>query len=555
MDSYDEYMVSEVKELQPIDREVIALLYQPIIGSIAHSLFTTLWGEVSPSSLERINRHDWLLTTLNIDVNQFERARRQLEGIGLLRTYQMQTGSHEATYIYELQAPYTPQKFFNDDVLSFLLLDCVGEQRFEQLVAHFQPQKKIPSSYEEITVSFDEVYHLSEWHYRHSTEMLKLAQTTYPAPVDKKMTVETTDFSDEVFKDALANRFSRQTIDQLLPTAHFIATTYGFNELDVVDFVALATDKTGNVTEKKVQSIAIQAYELNQAAMPTENVQWQSSEFTTEEQQILTMAAQEAPLSFIKILKREQNGIVTSQERFAIQSAVSSGIPNVMINILVYYLIVGKQQSEIRRQQFDSLLNRISQLMAANAQFDAGYLYRHLPQIEESVQDNQALLLQEGHTEEYWLKQGIPTNTARLFANAESTTPQQFLQQTKKHYDALITDKEAWRVRNIVKQNKVPTAVVNLVVYKLIQQSETHELNALFDRVLNQLSQRWSEQTTLSDVWEWLPAMIDRLTHATNKPAKKEGIQPHWEDNDEVAPTDEKRQQEVSERLRRIDQL
>lgn len=557
MDSMAEYMVSEAVSLQPIDREIIALLYQPIMGMTAHSLFTTLWGEVSVHSLERVNRHNWLWTTLNIDEAQFIRARQQLEGIGLLKTYQMTTSAGEESYIYELYPPYTPKDFFNDDVLSFLLLDCVGEERFYQLVEHFQPKRQIPASYQDISVNFNEVYHLSEWQYRHSTGVIQQGKNNYPdVKNDLQIEIGALDFSDTVFQDALALPLSQDKIAELLPTVHLLAKLYGFNELDLADFVGLASDGAGDVSAKQLQSIALKAYEMTQESQPDKMVELNAKdEFTSAERQVLSAANSEAPLEFITHLKQDQNAIVTTKERFMMQSAVKTAVPAVLINLITYYLLIGRGQNELSQTRFEGMLNVMSQMISTQDNVDIGEIYRRLPEIEESAENHQTLQLASAPKEASdWQKLGVPTNLARMFTEAERLRPKAFLKQIKNHYGAVITDKEEWRLRRLVDQGALPEAMLNMIIYKLVQQSETHELNALFDRVVNQMSQRWNEQMTLKEGWEMLPGLIDSL-QSTSQPAKtkKQGMTPAWDnERKEETEADVKQMEEQLDWLQKL---
>ncbi|MDE1455831.1 Replication initiation and membrane attachment protein, partial [Bacillus paralicheniformis] len=42
----DPYVVKSCGLLQDLDRQIVTLLYQPLIGSFSFSLFLTLWGEL-----------------------------------------------------------------------------------------------------------------------------------------------------------------------------------------------------------------------------------------------------------------------------------------------------------------------------------------------------------------------------------------------------------------------------------------------------------------------------------------------------------------------------
>ena len=555
----DHYMVSEVRALQPIDREVVALLYQPIIGSVAHSLFTTLWGEVSPQSSERLNQHDWLLTTLNVDGKQFVRARRQLEAIGLLKTYAMEDGTGH-TFIYELQSPASPTQFFNDEVCLLLLLDCVGEKRLKQLREHFQPKKQIPSHYQDITAGFNEVYHLSEWHYRNSQSIVDESKRDYPKMAETHLQYHSNiAFSEEVFEDSLPPEVPLDERASVVQMARYLSELYGYNEMELAEFATLAMDEHFHIHSGKWQSIVIQAYEMEQPKTTEKVHSWNKEAFSLAEQKVLTLAEEKAPLEFIRLIKYQQQGMVTTDERYMIQNSANRSVPDMMLNIVVYYLLVGHHYTALPRKLFEGMLNIISQMCGQNPSLDLGTIYLKMPSIEESARQGKVMpTITRVHTVKEWQERGLQLNTAKLFEQAERLSPSQFLQQTKQYYNALITDKEKWRLMQIQTQQSIPDSVINLVVYRCVQQQEQHELTSQFERIASQISQKWQPDSTMLDAWGWLPTL---LTERQTKPKeiakrsqKRQGIQPAWQDQ-ETVPIDKEKERELTERLNRLNQL
>ena len=74
----------------------------------------------------------------NLGMPDFHLAKSRLEGIGLLKTYHKEpTASRPQTYTMELLAPTSPRLFFKDALLSTLLLNQVGNHRFEKLKQRF----------------------------------------------------------------------------------------------------------------------------------------------------------------------------------------------------------------------------------------------------------------------------------------------------------------------------------------------------------------------------------------------------------------------------------
>lgn len=132
-------------------------LYQPLMGIRAVTLYQTLvndyflhHGTCEPQT------HHMLMTLLDMPMDQLYEARLQLEAIGLIRTYQ--NVGEKNLYTYDLYAPFSPEAFFDDDMLSQLLYHQLGESRFKQMKDLFIKEEDMPDTMEEVTASFEAVF-------------------------------------------------------------------------------------------------------------------------------------------------------------------------------------------------------------------------------------------------------------------------------------------------------------------------------------------------------------------------------------------------------------
>ena len=69
------------------------LLYQPIVGANAFSLYWLLLSETTDSEENGSLFHADLISLLDLSCQQLEEACYKLEGIGLLETYKKQIGN------------------------------------------------------------------------------------------------------------------------------------------------------------------------------------------------------------------------------------------------------------------------------------------------------------------------------------------------------------------------------------------------------------------------------------------------------------------------------
>ena len=153
----DTFVVVNRTILNEYDRKIISMLYQPIMGSIATSLYYTLWADLDKTEvLSGEFTHHHLMTSLRIKMDAIINARKKLEAIGLLKTF-IKKGAYNS-YVYELYSPISASEFFNHPILNIVLYNNVGKKEYENLLSYFKVPRINLSSYEEITSRFDEVF-------------------------------------------------------------------------------------------------------------------------------------------------------------------------------------------------------------------------------------------------------------------------------------------------------------------------------------------------------------------------------------------------------------
>lgn len=106
----DTYNVINKTIMNDTDRLVLTMLYQPLIGNQALSLYFTFWSDLDCTnvmSIEFTHRH--LMNMTGFKIEEIVDARRKLEAIGLLKTAVKTTDV--TTYVYQLYAPLSPHEF------------------------------------------------------------------------------------------------------------------------------------------------------------------------------------------------------------------------------------------------------------------------------------------------------------------------------------------------------------------------------------------------------------------------------------------------------------
>lgn len=153
----DTFVVVNRTILSEQDRKILIMLYQPIIGQTAISLYFTLWSYLDRSEIISLEwTHHHLMTSMKIRLDDIKEAREKLEGIGLLKTY-FKKGDIN-TYVYEIFSPLSAHEFLNNPVLSVSLYNNVGKTEYDKIIAYFKIPKMNLIEYTDITCKFNDVF-------------------------------------------------------------------------------------------------------------------------------------------------------------------------------------------------------------------------------------------------------------------------------------------------------------------------------------------------------------------------------------------------------------
>ncbi|MFC7061565.1 replication initiation and membrane attachment family protein [Halobacillus seohaensis] len=132
-------------------------LYQPVVGQLAISLYQFLCNEYDTSEHNHLQTHHMLMTFLSTPLDKIYEARQKLESIGLLCTFVKE--NEDRVYLYEIRPPFSAEEFLRDTFLSLLLQHEIGADKLKLLQKRFIKQQVSTEGYEEVTVSFDHMFH------------------------------------------------------------------------------------------------------------------------------------------------------------------------------------------------------------------------------------------------------------------------------------------------------------------------------------------------------------------------------------------------------------
>ena len=152
----DFYEIRVASLITNLDRDSLLELYQPIIGAPAASLYLTLSTQ-NKSNGGSILKTEQLLKSMQLSAGEFYSARRYLEAVGLIRTYES-VFEDVRCYIYVIYSPKSPKAFFDDTLFKGLLILSVGEKEAKRLANKWKVNLTIPEEYHEVSASFLDVY-------------------------------------------------------------------------------------------------------------------------------------------------------------------------------------------------------------------------------------------------------------------------------------------------------------------------------------------------------------------------------------------------------------
>ncbi len=255
----DRYIVVNKSILTDNDRNIIINLYSPLVGSLAVSLYFTLWNDLGLyqiMSKDLIHHH--LITSLKCGIGNIKVAREALEAFGLLKTYVKKGEIND--YVYELYSPLTPQEFFNHPILNIVLYNNLGDKEYERLKELYKYPKFDLKEFEEITKKLDEVY---------DTSRFNLSEDL----IDKKsnnITVLNTINFDEIIssipKELINERAFNKKMREFINNLAFI---YNIDTLKMIELIRSVLNEYGNIDKNGLRIVARKDYQFKKGGLPT----------------------------------------------------------------------------------------------------------------------------------------------------------------------------------------------------------------------------------------------------------------------------------------------
>lgn len=377
IDPKDFVFIESNTDLTMQDIRILTKLYKPIIGNAAYAFYQSLFSELDFKASQKMTTISKLIRKMDIGIAEFYQARIRLEGLGLVKNYRSK--DEDKKYIYELISPLSVRHFLEDSLLQALLIEQIGKRLFQEEIEDLVKVLESKENYEELTHSFIDVYHF-DIQKQDLTENNQ--EFTINRPTDNKIIkdIENIDsFDYNFFKKGLNKQFIRQDsltkeIKDLIYSYHII---YGIDELTMQSILLESADVESGKVDKNKLTNTVQRMYLNQQKsdiklqqMKRNNAEGADSNkkeikntmakkgFSASEISVIQHAKAAAPAHYLRSIKDQKKGFVTSNEIWVLKELVEqSPLNKEVINILLHYILVIQRSVVLEKNYATKIAN------------------------------------------------------------------------------------------------------------------------------------------------------------------------------------------------------
>ncbi|MFA1641574.1 replication initiation and membrane attachment family protein [Chryseomicrobium aureum] len=336
----DHFQTRVAAPLSSDDLQTVTLLYQPLIGPEAFTLYQHLWTMTGTQQVEY--SHYTLMNALSLSINRIFEARAHLEAIGLLRTWRSDSGETR-TFYYEVQKPLSPQSFFADPLLSVFLWNKVGDQGFKNLEKRYLPSNTWKSSALEVTRTFTDVFQPNLKNTRATRDIRQPKTQNYEFEHEFDFQL----LLDGLSEHLLPRKLLTTDIKQLIAKLAFL---YSFSPLDMQKIILLAVEDPTKISPERLKKSCEDYFKLHAReqvglqSIKTPEVQRENSPESaspklSKEQEYLVYLEESAPLDVLRDSAGGKEPFPADVElvnRFATVYEMPVGV----INVLIQYVML-----------------------------------------------------------------------------------------------------------------------------------------------------------------------------------------------------------------------
>lgn len=328
----DRYKVVNKSMLSDIDRRNLMTLYGPIMGSLAVTLYLTLWNDLNKDEEEsEFILHHHLLSILKCTSKSLKEARESLEATGLLKTYVKE--DNVLIYIYELFSPLYPSEFLNHPILSTVLYNNLGADEYEKLLQSEKRKRQDYTDFIEITKQMDDVYEAGNIKEITGIKERITGDIKLSSKIDYDLILTSIpNLSEKAF-----NKKTKELIDNL----SFI---YNTDTLKMIEYIRASINEFGMIDKTTLRTTARKSYELSSNSLPTIVYRTQPEYLKQAEgdssikAKLVNMFENVSPYEFLK--KKNNGASPTNKDLKLVESLlVDLELTPAVVNVLIDYCL------------------------------------------------------------------------------------------------------------------------------------------------------------------------------------------------------------------------
>lgn len=249
----DTYTVINRSIITEEDKNNIISLYEPLIGPIAVSLYFTLLRDIKLLDfLSKDYTHHHLMTMMSTSIETIKIARQSLEGVGLLKTYYKEGDPN--SYVYELYSPLSSKEFFSSPIFNVALYNSIGKYEYELLKKEYSLPDINLTSYEDISVSLNEIYDSSPEVIPFETRMRSTTHLKLDSNINYDLLLSS------LPKGLINKRSLTKKVKELIDQLSFI---YNLDTLKITEIIKTSLKDNGIIDEELLRKNARKYYQYN----------------------------------------------------------------------------------------------------------------------------------------------------------------------------------------------------------------------------------------------------------------------------------------------------
>lgn len=335
----DTYIVANKSIITAEDRNILTMLYQPIIGPLPIMLYFTFWSDLDQTKLVSTEyTHHHLVTNMQISLIEIEKARKKLEAIGLLKTYYKEENT--GNYIYQLYSPIKANDFFNHPILNVVLYNNLGKKEYEKVKEYYKSPRINTTNYEDVTAPFTDIFSSVP------LTSFEILNDDIRKTNTQKLNINT-NFDFDFLTNSLPNGIDKNKIFTKDNQELILQLSYLY-ELDVVkmqDIIPICITERGTLNKEELRKTCRNYYQFdNHGLLPTIIYNTQPEylkEPTGDTSKRAKMVYTFENISPYDLLKSKNNGTEpTSRDlKLAEDLIITYGLKPGVVNVLIDYIL------------------------------------------------------------------------------------------------------------------------------------------------------------------------------------------------------------------------